>query len=164
MNRMNRRITAFGGLAVASAVAVSAASPAAAYRGGGGRAGADRPANVQDARSNISSNHNVNANRNANVNRNVNVNQNVNVNRNVDVHGGYYGGGGYHYDSWGHPVAAAVAVTATAVAVGTMAASLPSSGCSGVSIGGIGYQHCGPNYYQPVVQGGTTQYVVVAPP
>jgi hypothetical protein len=45
-----------------------------------------------------------------------------------------------------------------------VAASLPSSGCSGVSIGGIAYQHCGPNYYQPVVQGGATQYVVVAPP
>jgi len=163
MNTMNRRITALGGLAIASAVAVSAASPAAAYRGGVGRAApVNRPANVQDARSNIS-NHNVNANRNTNVNRNVNVNQNVNVNRNVDVHGGYYGGG-YRYDGWGHPVAAAVAVTATAVAVGTFAASLPSSGCSGVSIGGIAYQHCGPNYYQPVVQGGTTQYVVVAPP
>lgn len=161
MNTMNRRIAVFGGLAIATTVA---ASPAAAYRGGGGRAApANRPANVQNARSNLSDNHNVNANRNANVNRNVKVNQNVNVNRNVDVHGGYYGGG-YHYDSWGHPVAAAVAVTATAVAVGTMAASLPSSGCSGVSIGGVAYQHCGPNYYQPVVQGGTTQYVVVAPP
>jgi hypothetical protein len=94
----------------------------------------------------------------------VNVNQNVNVNRNVDVHGGYGYGGCYNCNGWGHPVAAAVAVTATAVAVGTVAASLPSSGCSAISVAGIGYQKCGPNYYQPTVQNGTTQYVVVNPP
>jgi hypothetical protein len=57
-----------------------------------------------------------------------------------------------------------VAVTATAVAVRTIAASLPSSGCSGVSVGGVSYQKCGPNYCRPVVQDGTTQYVVVNAP
>ncbi len=154
MNRMKSRVSGVGIVLVASLVSASVASPAAAYRGGGGA----RPARVDNARSSVS-NHNVNANRN--VNANVNRNTNVNVNRNVGVHGGYgYGG----YDRWGHPVAAAVAVTATAVAVGTIAATLPPSGCSAVSIGGIGYQRCGPNYYQPVTQDGTVQYVVVAPP
>ena len=103
----------------------------------------------------------MSSNQNRNVNTNVNRNTNVNVNRNVDVHGGYgYGG----YDRWGHPIATAAAVTATAVAVGTMASALPPSGCSAVSVGGIGYQRCGPNYYQPVYQGSSVQYVVVAPP
>jgi NADPH-dependent curcumin reductase CurA len=158
MNRMNRRVSGVGIVLVTSLVSASVASPAVAYRGGGGA----RPANVNNARSSVS-NHNVNVNHN--VNTNVNRNTNVNVNRNVDVHGGYGYGGYGGYDHWGHPVAAAaVAVTATAVAVGTIAAALPPSGCSAVSIGGIGYQRCGPNYYQPVTQGGTVQYVVVAPP
>ena len=98
---------------------------------------AARPANVQSARTGV-------ANRNVNVNQNVNVNRNVNVNDNRG-----YRGGGCCYDNWGHPVAAAVAVTATAVAVGTVAASLPGSGCSGVSVGGVSYQKCGPNTTSP---------------
>jgi hypothetical protein len=127
------------------------------YRGGGG-GGA--------ARSHVhSANRNTSANRNANVNRNVNVNQNVNVNRNVNVHGGYGYHGGYYggYDRWGHPVAAAVAVTATAVAIGTMVASLPPQ-CTATVIGGVTYQSCGGTYYKPMYQGSTVQYVVVAPP
>lgn len=160
MNRMNRRVAGLASVLALSAAATSWSTAAAAYRGGGGGG-----AHVQNARSNVSSgNRNVNNNANVNRNTNVNRNDNVNVNRNVnvDVHGGYgYGGG---YNRWGHPVAAAVAVTATAVAVGTMAASLPSSGCSGVSVGGVAYQHCGPNYYQPVYQGGVVQYQAVAPP
>ena len=165
MNSMSRRAVAasVGSLLVAATV-MSASLRAAAYRGGGGRV--DRPANVQGARTNVS-NRNLNDNRNLNANRNVNVNQNVNVNRNVNVNDrGYYGGGGgcYNCNGWGHPVAAAVAVTATAVAVGTIASSLPSSGCSSVAVGGVAYQKCGPNYYQPTVQNGSTTYVVVNPP
>jgi hypothetical protein len=156
MHRMNRRIAGVGSLLAALLVG-SVASSAAAYARGGA---VNHPANVQNARANVS-NHNGNYNQNRNVNANVNRNTNVNVNRNVDVHGGYgYGG----YDHWGHPVATAAAVTATAVAVGTIASTLPSSGCSAVSVGGIGYQRCGPNYYQPQYQGSSVQYVVVAPP
>ncbi|MGZ3419050.1 MAG: hypothetical protein ACXVEF_07520 [Polyangiales bacterium] len=145
-------------IAAASAALVLAA-PAEAQRGGrgGGHANVNRAnvnhANVNRANTNI---HNTNVN----ANRNVNVNQNVNVNREVDVHGGY----GYHYDSWGHPIATAAAVTATAMVVGTMVASLPTSGCSGVSVGGVAYQHCGSTYYQPVYQGTSVQYVVVEAP
>jgi hypothetical protein len=113
---------------------------------------------VQSARTGVA-NRNVDANRNVNVNQNVNVNRNVNVNENRGYHGG-----GCCYDRWRHPVAAVVAVTATAVAVGTIATSLPPSGCSAVSVGGVAYQKCGPNYYQPQYQNGTTQYVVVSPP
>jgi len=148
MNRMNRRVAGLASLLALCSAASSWSTVAAAYRGGGG-------VHVQNARSNVS-NHNYSAN--------VNRNSNVNVNRNVDVnvHNGYgYGGG---YDRWGHPIAAAAAVTATAVAVGTIASTLPSSGCSGVSIGGIAYQHCGATYYQPIYQGGGVQYQVVSPP
>ena len=156
MHRMNRRIAGVGSLLAALLVGSVTSSAAARGRGGAGY----RPANVQNARANVS-NHNVSSNQNRNVNTNVNRNTNVNVNRNVDVRGGYgYGG----YDRWGHPIATAAAVTATAVAVGTMASALPPSGCSAVSVGGIGYQRCGPNYYQPVYQGSSVQYVVVAPP
>jgi hypothetical protein len=123
-----------------------AASASAQRRAGG--ANVNR-ANVNRAQTNIHET-NVAANRNVNVN----------VNRDVDVHGGYYG---YHYDSWGHPVAAAAAVTAIAVAVGTMVAALPT-GCSAVNVGGVAYQHCGATYYQPVYQGTSVQYVVVNPP
>jgi hypothetical protein len=149
-----------------SLVSASIATPAAAASGGARTAAANHPANVQNARSEVSNrsahtnenrNTNVNANVNRNTNANVNRNTNVNVNRNVHVEGG-------GYDRWGHPVAAATAVTATAVAVGTVAAALPSSGCSAVSVGGVTYQRCGPNYYQPVYQGDTVQYVVVSAP
>lgn len=125
-------------------------------------AAANRPANVQNARTdvgngNVNRNVNSNTNRNVNTNTNVNRNTNVDVNRNVNVNRG-------GYDSWGHPVATAAAVTATAVAVGTVASTLPSSGCTGVSVGGAAYQRCGANYYQPTYQGGGVQYVVVNPP
>ncbi len=139
-----------GSLVALAAFVMGISVPAAAYV----RGAVGRPANVQSARTGV-------ANRNVNVNQNVNVNRNVNVN---DNRGYGYRGGGCCYDHWGHPVAVAVAVTATAVAVGTIAASLPASGCSGVSVGGASYQKCGPNYYQPIVQNGTTQYVVVNAP
>ena len=91
---------------------------------------------------------------------------NVYVNRDVNVHGGYYGGyhGGYHYDSWGAPLAAAAALTTTALVVGTMVATLPTTGCSTVMAGGVAYQKCGATYYQPVYEGTNVQYVVTNPP
>jgi hypothetical protein len=147
MNPLSRRLVfATVGFLPAS-LAWGAAGSAKAYVRGGAVV---RPANVQNARTGVA-NRNVDANRNAN--------ENVNVNRNVDVNGG-----GCCYDRWGHPVAAAVAVTTTAVAVGTIATSLPPSGCSAITVDGVAYQKCGPNYYQPQYQAGTTQYVVVNPP
>jgi hypothetical protein len=160
------RVAGIASALAASLVSVTVAGTSGAVtRGGVGRvAPASRPANVQSARTNISSgNRNVNAN--VNRNANVNVNRNVNVNQNVNVHGGGYRGGYYGgYNGWGHPIATAAAVTATAVAVGTVASTLPPSGCSAISVGGVSYQRCGPNYYQPVYQGGGVQYVVVNPP
>ncbi len=163
MSDTNRRAPrmATATLFVASLVSASLDSPTTAAAGNARTAADTHPAKVQNARSDVSSNRsansNTNVNRNADVNTNVNRDTNVNVNRNVNV-----GGGGY--DRWGHPIATAAAVTATAVAVGTVAATLPSSGCSMVSVGGVSYQRCGPNYYQPVYQGGGVQYVVVTPP
>ena len=83
---------------------------------------------------------------------------NVNVNRNVDVHVH-----DTHYDRWGHPIARAAAMTATAVAIGTIVASLPPR-CSTMVVGGLTYQNCGGVYYQPVYHGTAVQYVVVAKP
>jgi hypothetical protein len=153
------RVSRTAGILAVAFASLGVVGPAAA-------ANVNRNVNVQSAHTSVNVNRNVNANgnganvnrnvnvngNNGNINRNVNVNSNVNVNRNVSVNSGY--------DRWGHPVAAA----ATAVAVGTAVASLPASGCSGVAVGGVSYQRCGPSYYQPVYQGGGVTYVVVNPP
>jgi hypothetical protein len=99
--------------------------------------------------------HGANVNRSVKVNRNVNVNHDVHVSHNVNVH--------QSYDRWGHPVAAAAAVTAAAVAVGTVVAALPPK-CSVIVLNGVTLQQCGSNYYQPVYQGSAVQYVVVKAP
>ena len=101
--------------------------------------------------------HGSNMNRNTNVNRNANVN----VNRDVDVH--VHGSYGYGYDRWGHPIAATAAVVGTALALGTIVASLPPQ-CFATVVGNVTYQHCGNTFYQPVYSGTAVQYVVVAPP
>jgi hypothetical protein len=59
-------------------------------------------------------------------------------------------------------VGVAVGVT-TAVVVGTTVAALPPS-CNSVMVGGVLYQQCGPNWYQPQYVGPTVKYVVVTPP
>jgi hypothetical protein len=143
------------GLLVGVAIVLGALGPVTAlraqYRGGGAHSSV-RGANV---------NHSANVNRNTNVNRNANVNQNVNVNRNVNVN--VHESHGPHYDRWGHPVAAVAAVTASAVAVGTVVASLPMQ-CSVLVVHGATYQKCGDAYYQPVYHGSAVQYVVVVSP
>jgi hypothetical protein len=126
-------------------LAVTLISISAGADRGGGRA-ANRTPNTNATRTSVHD-------QNVNVDRNVNVERNVNVDRDVNVHGGG------HYDQWGHPIATAAAVTATAVAVGTMVAVLPT-GCSAVGA----YQKCGSTYYQPVQQGNNVQYVVTSPP
>lgn len=85
-----------------------------------------------------------------------NVDINVDRNTNINVDRGYY-------DRNHHPVAAAAAVTATALAIGTIVASIPS-GCVEVDINGILYQQCGDVWYAPRYQGTTVNYVVVNPP
>jgi hypothetical protein len=126
---------------------------AGARSGGAARADAGGTRNVDRAQSNIHRT-DVNANRNTNVN----------VNRDVDVHGyGGYGYHGHHYDSWGAPFAAAAFATASVLAIGTIVASLPDD-CQAVNAGGVTYQQCGGNLYQPVYQGSQVEYVVVNPP
>jgi len=58
---------------------------------------------------------------------------------------------------------ATTAVVATAVAVGTVARSLPPS-CSAVMVGNVAYQQCGQTWYQPRYSGSEVTYVVVNPP
>jgi hypothetical protein len=100
---------------------------------------------------------NVNRNISGSVNRDVNVN----IDRDVDVNvrRNYYDG----WDDHWHPVAAAAAVTATAVAIGSLVRTLPPS-CSTVVVDGVSYSQCGGTWYLPQYSGTTVQYVVVNPP
>jgi hypothetical protein len=135
----------------------------------GGGAGVNRQAgaaNNRQVRSSATSNVNHNRSTTANVsassvNRTANVNRNVNIDRDVDVnvHRDYYEG----WDDHWHPVAAAAAVTAAAVAVGSLVRTLPPS-CSTVVVNGVSYSQCGSTWYLPQYSGTTVQYVVVNPP
>jgi hypothetical protein len=128
-----------------------------------GGAAANRQATVSNRQVRSSATSNVNHNRatNTNVNRDVNVNRNVNIDRDIDVsvHRDYYDG----WDDHWHPFAAAAAVTATAVAVGSLVRTLPPS-CSTVVVNGVSYSQCGSTWYLPQYSGTTVQYVVVNPP
>jgi hypothetical protein len=131
----------------------------AQIRGGGGGGGGARAGNAQaggrqvdnsraDARTNNVRSTSVN---NVSSSRSVNVDRDVNVDVDVDHHGGW--------DNDYHPVAAAAAVTATAIVIGSMVRTVPAN-CVPVNYGGVVYQQCGTTWYQP--QGG--QYVVINPP
>jgi hypothetical protein len=120
-----------------------------ARAGGGGDGGGRQTARVDHSKADVRTN-NV---RNTSVN-NVNVDRNVNVN--VEGHGGCCGGG---WDNDYHPVAAAVAIGATAAVIGSIVRT-PPPGCVPVNYGGMVYQQCGSTWYQP--QG--SQFVVVNPP
>ena len=65
------------------------------------------------------------------------------------------------------PVAGAVvagaAMTATALAIGTVVADQPS-GCREELVGGLTYLNCDGTWFQPQYQEGQVVYVVVAPP
>ena len=140
----------------------------AARASGGGGGGGTRAAggggqqidsSKRDARTNNvrnTSTNNVNSNRSVSNSGNTNVNANRNVNVNVENGGGCCGGG---WDNDYHPVAAVVAVGATAAVIGSMVRTVPAN-CVPVNYGGIVYQQCGSTWYQP--QGG--QYVVINPP
>ncbi len=140
-----------------------------ANRGGGAvnrqAAAADNRQVRSSATSNVNHNRatNENANRNVSgsVNRDVNVNRNVNIDRDVDVNvrRDYYDG----WDDHWHPVAAAAAVTATAMVIGSMVRTLPPS-CSTVVVNGVSYSQCGSTWYLPQYSGTTVQYVVVNAP
>lgn len=159
-------------LALASLVLVPEAEAA---RGGGGGGGGARAGNAQaggggaragnapagarqvdnsraDTRTNNVRSTSVN---NVNSSRNTNVNANRNVNVNVDNNGCCNGG----WDNDYHPVAAGMAVAATAAVIGSMVRTVPAN-CVPVNYGGVVYQQCGSTWYQP--QGG--QYVVINPP
>jgi hypothetical protein len=124
----------------------------------GNRAGS-ATANRQSATANRqvrgSATNSVNHSHEANANRNVTVNRDVDVN----VHRDYYDG----WDDHWHPVAAAAAVTATAMAVGAIVNSIPPS-CSSVVVSGVSYSQCGSTWYRPQYTGTTVQYVVVTAP
>lgn len=133
---------------------------AAVERGGGGARAGNAPAGGRqvdnsraDARTNNTRSTSVN---NVNASRNTNVNANRNVNVNVENNGGCCNGG---WDNDYHPVAAGMAVAATAAVIGSMVRTVPAN-CVPVNHGGVVYQQCGSTWYQP--QGG--QYVVINPP
>jgi hypothetical protein len=143
------------------------AREAAGKRGGGvtaNRQGA--AASNRQVRSSATSNINHNrttttTNVNRNISGSVNRDVNVNIDRDVDVNvrRNYYDG----WDDHWHPVASAAAVTATAVAIGSLVRTLPPS-CSTVVVDGVSYSQCGGTWYLPQYSGTTVQYVVVNPP
>jgi len=61
------------------------------------------------------------------------------------------------------PPAAAPAAAAGALAVGTVAATLPA-GCGTTPVSGVEYYHCGNDWYRSAFQGNTLVYVTTAPP
>ena len=118
-------------------------------------------ASNRQVRSSATSNVNHNRTATANVNRDVNANRDVNIDRDVDVNvrRDYYDG----WDDHWHPVAAAAAVTATAIAVGSLVRTLPPS-CTTTVVNGVSYSQCGGTWYLPQYSGTTVQYVVVNAP
>jgi hypothetical protein len=133
-------------------------------QGGGGRQAAQVNNSRADARTNEVRNNSVNnvnsSSRNTNVNRSTNVNASKNVNVNVSGNNNCCGGG---WDNDYHPVATTMAVAGavavTSAVVGSMVNTVPAN-CVPVNYGGMVYQQCGSQWYQP--QG--AQYVVVNPP
>ena len=145
-----------GGGARASAGGGGGGGGGGARAGGGGanRQTAQVNNTKADARSNnvrSTSSNSVNSNRNTNVNASRNTNVNVNVDNNNCCNNGW--------DNDYHPVATAVAVTATAAVIGSMVRTVPAN-CVPINYGGMVYQQCGSTWYQP--QG--SQFVVVNPP
>ncbi|QCI69514.1 hypothetical protein E8M01_30935 [Phreatobacter stygius] len=63
----------------------------------------------------------------------------------------------------GAPWIAAGAAAATAVAVGTMIATLPPA-CAREVVNGSTYELCGGTWYRPTYSGNQLVYVAVAPP
>lgn len=136
------------------------ARAAPSQSGGGGTArassgSANRPTaqannTKADARSNNVRSTSVNNVNNVNTSRNTNVNVNVEGNNNCCNNG---------WDNDYHPVATAVAVSATVAVIGSMVRTVPAN-CVPINYGGMVYQQCGSTWYQP--QG--SQFVVVNPP
>ncbi len=58
---------------------------------------------------------------------------------------------------------AAAPAAAGALAVGTVASTLPS-GCATSAVSGVEYYHCGNDWYRSAFQGNTLVYVTTAPP
>ncbi|WP_349962407.1 hypothetical protein [Rhizobium sp. ZPR3] len=82
-------------------------------------------------------------------------------------HPGPYGpvpppAGPYWPGYWG-PAPAAVWGAATAIAVGTVIATLPPA-CTAVVVKGISYQDCGGNWFEPQYSGHAVVYVAVKDP
>lgn len=151
----------------------STSSANTANRGGGGGSARANSASANTAGANRGANANANANRNNNGNRNTNVNNNTNVNRNTNVNidsdDDWDGFDNDWDDDWDnddhHPVAAAMAIGATAAVIGSIVNQPPANqNCVPVGVNGVTYQQCGSTWYQPQYAGEQVQYVVVAPP
>jgi hypothetical protein len=70
--------------------------------------------------------------------------------------------GPYYPGYWG-PAAAWTAATATAIAVGTVVATVPPE-CTNVVVSGITYKDCSGRWFAPRYDGHTVVYVAVADP
>jgi hypothetical protein len=134
---------------------------------GGNRASASSAnrGNAAGNRSGNTSNRNSGNTNSGNRTTNIGSNNNINIDRgdvNIDIEGGYNGCCRARY-----PVAAGVAIGAmagmTAAAIGSYYYALPASGCTMVTMGGVGYYQCGSAYYQQSMNGDQVVYVSVNP-
>jgi hypothetical protein len=154
-NSFSRLFLAPLAVLVLGSVALAPLAEAAGKKGGGG---AKPKAHVNNSKKDVRTNNVRNTSVN-NVNNKVNVNKNVNVNVNNN-RGGCCNNG---WDNDYHPIATAVAVTATVAVTSAIVGSIvnaPPPGCVPVNYGGMIYQQCGSTWYQSQGQ----QYVVINPP
>ncbi len=119
--------------------------------GGGGRHHVNRKASShKSARS---------GSRNISNNKvNINIDNSKTVKRN-------YGHNDRYYDNryYRHPVGTALAVTAAAIAIGSIVGTLPV-GCTTVIVVGATYRQCGSVWYAPRYSGSNVNYIVVNDP
>lgn len=159
---MNRKNTNFFMTALMVIIALTLSSPVDAKKV---RGQSNNNVNKShNSNKNKSSNRNKNSNKNSNVNVNRNSNTNVNVNVDVDNRNRHNNNrhGCCHHDNY-NPIATAVAVTATAVVVGSIVNSVPPN-CTTVMMNGFAYQQCGNTWYQPQISGSSTTYIIVNQP
>jgi hypothetical protein len=85
-----------------------------------------------------------------------------------DIDGVWYGGYGHvHvYDADDYWAGAAAIAVGTALTFAAFDAMAQDTGCtmSQVTVEGVSYYRCGPDWYAKVVEGGDPSYVVVKPP
>jgi hypothetical protein len=141
---------------------------ALAQRGRGGSRGGARSSVSRSSSVSRNAGRNVNRDVNRNVNRDVNrdidrdFDRNIDIDRDFDVDVDWDNRYGCCH-GWGAAAVATTAAVATAAAIGNTVYALPPS-CTVVVVDGFTYHQCGSDWYQPVITGSSTSFVVVNSP